>query len=274
MDQIERRRPIRELRERLFRQPVVGAIGPNTRLLYIVGGVSIGLIGVLYFVGAVLSIVIGPAPSSGPDYLTALAAHPTLSRANFAVFSLVDVLLLPAALALYAALKASSRWLLLAAGACFAVNLVVDLGVTELSSFALVGDALRYTAAVSDAQRSAVLAAAEATRNALPAATLLSFVVSSIAYLLVAIGTFREVFRKAIGIVGIVGSLEGIIGGFYVIVPGLAAFLVPALVTVGLWAIFVGIRLVRIARASRSAEATPTPARQLQRPGGAGRPVA
>ena len=79
---------------------------------------------------------------------------------------------------------------------------------------------------------------------------------SSIGYLLAAIATYRAVFRKAIGIVGIVGSVEGIAAGFYVVVPGLAMFILPCLATVGLWALFVGIRLFRLTLGS-SAEAAP-----------------
>jgi hypothetical protein len=55
------------------------------------------------------------------------------------------------------------------------VNLVVDLGVTELSSFALVTSAEHYVAATTDAERAIVLAASDASRAVLPTATLLSF---------------------------------------------------------------------------------------------------
>jgi hypothetical protein len=239
-------RPIRRLRRRLFRQPSTDPISASQRTLVRVGAAAIAAIGVLYFAGAVLSLALGPAPSAGEDYLVALAGHPALARINFAAFSLVDVLLIPAVLALYAALRPTGRGLLLVAGACFAFNLVVDLGITELNSFALVDHAEKYVAAATEAQRSAILVDAEASRSVLPAATLLSFVISSAGYLLAAVATYRAVFRPAIGVVGIVGSVEGIAAGFYIIVPALAALLMPCLVTVGLWAIFVGIRLWRV----------------------------
>jgi hypothetical protein len=243
-----RRRRITEVRERLFLQPDVAAIGNGTRFWYFVGAVSLMGIGVLYVVGAGLSIALGPAPTAGEDYLRALAGHPGLARMNFVAFSLVDILLVPAVLGLYAALRSSSRGLLLVAGACIAVNLVVDLGVTELSSFALVTNAEHYGAATTDAERAIVLAASDASRAVLPPATLLSFVVSSVGYLLLAIATYRAVFRRAIGLVGIVGSIEGIAAGFYVLVPAFAALILPSLVTVGLWTVFVGIRLARLSR--------------------------
>jgi hypothetical protein len=246
MDRPGRPRRVAALRRRLFQQPETSPIPTNLRLLYRIGAVSIAAVGVLYFIGAALSIALGPAPSGDVEYLQALADRPTLARVNFAAFSLVDVLLVPATLVLYQVLRSSSRRLLLVAGACFAVNLVVDFGVTELRSFALVDYAQQYAAATSEAGRSAVLAAAESTRSVLPIATLLSFVVSSIGYLLVAIGTWREVFRKAIAAVGVIGSVEGILAGFYIFVPALAGLITPCLVTVGLWAIFVGIRLFRL----------------------------
>jgi hypothetical protein len=243
----ERRRRFAERRKRLFQQPMVPQVTePTTRVVYRIGGVSIAIVGILYFVGAALSIALGPAPSGGEDYLKALAGHALLARVDFAAFSLVDVLLIPSWLALYVALRSTGRALLLVAGVCFAVNLVVDLGVTELSSFVLVDHAERYGAAATDAQRAAVLAAATDIRDVLPAATMASFVVSSVGYLLAAIATYRAVFRRAIGIVGIAGSIEGVLAGFYVLVPAFAAFILPCLVTVGLWAIFVGIRLVRL----------------------------
>jgi uncharacterized protein DUF4386 len=243
-----RRRRIAEVRKRLFRQPDVAAIDGGARRWYLIASASLTAIGILYVVGAGLSIALGPAPTGGEGYLRALAGHPALARINFIAFSLVDVLLVPAALGLYAALRSSSRGLLLVAGACFAVNLVVDLGVTELSSFALVTNAEHYVAASTDAERAMVLATSDASRGVLPAATLLSFVISSVGYLLVAIATYRAVFRKAIGLVGIVGSAEGIAAGFYVLVPALAALILPCLVTVGLWAVFVAIRLARLTR--------------------------
>ena len=148
-----RRRRIAEVRKRLFRQPEVGAIDGGARRWYLIGAVSLAAIGILYLVGAILSIALGPAPSGGEDYLRALAGHPALARINFIAFSLVDILLVPAVLGLYVALGSSSRGLLLVAGACFVVNLVVDLGVTELSSFALVTNAEHYVAASTDAER-------------------------------------------------------------------------------------------------------------------------
>jgi hypothetical protein len=81
-----------------------------------------------------------------------------------------------------------------------------------------------------------------------PAATLVSFVISSVGYLLVAIATYRAVFRRAIGLVGVADSIEGIAAGLYVLVPALAALILPCLVTVGLWAAFVAIRLARLSR--------------------------
>lgn len=256
MEGTSRPRRIAALRRRLFLQPAASPVDPGRRSLYRLGAICIGTVGLLYFLGLGLSIALGPAPSSDREYLIALAGHPTLARINFAAFSLVDVLLLPAALALYQALKTSSRRLLLVASVCFAINFVVDLGITELSSFALVGYAEQYAAATTEAGRAAVLARADTTRALLPPATLLSFVVSSFGYLLAAIGTYRALFRKAIGIVGIVGSLEGIAAGLYVLVPPLAAFLLPCLATVGLWAVFVGVRLFRLTRSPGMADNT------------------
>jgi hypothetical protein len=65
---------------------------------------------------------------------------------------------------------------------------------------------------------------------------------------LIASATYRAAFRKAIGRMVIVGSVEGIAAGFYVLVSALAALILPCLVTVGLWAVFADIRLARLSR--------------------------
>jgi len=213
---------------------------------------------VIYGVVVALSITLGPAPSGDLPYLTTLANHPALSRADFIVFSVSDLLLVPGAFALYHALGRSAKKLVLVAGVLLAAFVVIDLAVTEYNSLVLVQLAQNYAGATSDTQRATAIAEAAAARGALPIGTMLSYIVSSVGFLLAAIATFRGVFRRAIGVVGIIGSVEGILGGFYVLSPGFAAFLLPSLVTVGLWAVAVGIRLYRLGWLESSVGETPT----------------
>lgn len=243
--------PVRELRitrlrRRMFAQPSVERLAKSPSWLYLMGGACLAAVGALYVAGIGLSIALGPAPSGDVAYLTSLATHPDLARINFIAFGVVDLLLLPGMVGLYASLRDKSRTLMIAAGALMAVNLVIDLGVTEYNSMLLVGFGQQYVAAASASQQASILATAQAARNVLPLATLLSFSLSSVGYLFAAIASFRSVFRKAIGVVGIVGSVEGILAGFYVVIPALSGLLIVCLATVGLWAIFVGIRLVRL----------------------------
>jgi hypothetical protein len=66
-------------------------------------------VGVIYGVVVALSIALGPAPSGDAPYLNALASRPSLARADFIVFSVSDLLLVPAAFALYRVLRGSGK---------------------------------------------------------------------------------------------------------------------------------------------------------------------
>lgn len=239
---------IARLRRRMFRQVGTGELDLTNRGLLLVGAIGIAAVGVIYWVVMALSIALGPVPSGDDAYLTTLAGHPALARSDFIVFTVSDILLVPAAFALYKMFKPSNRWLLLTASAFVAAFVVIDVGVTEYNSLALVQLAQNYAGATSEAQRASYLASTDATRAALPLATSLSYLVSSIGFLLVAIATFRTGFRKAVGMVGVMGSIVGILAGFYVLVPAMAAFLLPSLAIVGLWCVFVGIRMFRLGR--------------------------
>jgi Domain of unknown function (DUF4386) len=234
----------------MFRQVGVQGLDLTNPRLLVISAVSIALVGVVYWLVLALSIALGPVPSGNDAYLTTLAGHPALARADFIVFTLSDILLVPAAFGLYRMFKPSNRWLMLTAGAVVAMFVVIDVGVTEYNSLALVQMAQNYSGATSEAQRAAYLASTEEARGVLPIATSLSYLVSSVGFMLIAVAAFRAGFRKAIGLVGMIGSLVGILAGFYVLVPAMSAFLLPSLAIVGLWCVFVGIRMFRLGTAS------------------------
>lgn len=219
---------------------------PTWKGVYRVGGICLLLIGVSYLIGAVLSIIIGPAPSGSELYLKSLAGHVMLAQVNFGLFALTDFLFLPAVLALYLVFKHLAKNPMLIAAVLLALFLVLDLAITEVNSLTLVSLTQHYTAATSDAQRAVYVAAADYALATLPIATFFSYAVSSVGLLITSLVMLKGVFNRPTAFLGIVASLEGIGGSLYVFFPVFAALLVPSLITFGLWALFAGTRLYKL----------------------------
>ena len=222
--------------------------GPRTTAPWVfrIGGICLLGAGVAYGISAVLSIVIAAPPSGAELYLSAVSRHLEISRLNFWLWVASDVLLLPGAFALYLALRHIAKRTMIVGAGLLAVFAVLDAALTERYSLLLVADAQRY-AMVAGSQRLAVLAAASHTLSLLPAATFLSYAVSSVGLLLVSMVMLRGVFTKPSAYAGIVAAVEGIVGGFYPLVPSLAVLLAPSLVAFALWALFSGRRLLALA---------------------------
>jgi hypothetical protein len=208
-----------------------------------VAGVCLMAAGVIYGVSAVLSLIIGAAPSSAQLYLDSVARHVLASRVNFGLWIVADVLLLPAALALYLVLRSTAKYAMLVGSGLLALFAVWDLSVTELDSLTLVADAKRYAAAGSTAQRAAYVAAAKHTLAVLPVATFVSYAVSSVGLLIVSVVMLRAVFSRWTAYAGIVASAEGLVGGFYPVFAPLAVLLTPSLIAFAVWAVLAGVRL-------------------------------
>src|SRR5690348_16570838 len=96
---------------------------------YRVGGVCLIAAGILFLVGAGLSMVIGAAPG-GEVYLRTLAVRANVAFANFALFAATDFLLIPGVLALYLALRNTSRLAVAIGSGLLALYCVTDLAVT------------------------------------------------------------------------------------------------------------------------------------------------
>jgi hypothetical protein len=219
---------------------------PSWKGVYRAGGICLLINGVIYLLVAVLSVILGPAPSSGEPYLRTLAGHATLAQVNFGVFALSDVLLVPALLALYLALKHLAKNPMLIAAGLLALFAVLDLAITELNSLTLISLTQHYTAATSDAQRAAYVAAATYALATLPIATFFSYVVSSVGLLMTSLVMLKGVFNRPTVLSGIVASFAGLVGSLYVFLPAFAALLVPSLIAFGLWALLAGTRLYKL----------------------------
>ena len=221
--------------------------------MYRAGGVCLVLTGAIYLIGAVLSNILGPAPSSAELYMNAIAKHIALSRINFGIFTATDFLLIPGILAIYLLLKERARSAMLLATGLMMLFIVLDLAITELNSLTLVSLTERYVAALNDAQRAASLAAANYALATLPLGTFYSYELSSIGLLVISAIMWKSVIGKATTLLGIVAGIEGVIGGFYVVRPVLAILLIPSLIAFGLWCILAGVRVYRVGRTNTAA---------------------
>jgi Domain of unknown function (DUF4386) len=215
---------------------------PTWTGVYRAGGLCLLLTGLIYLVGAASSILIGPPPSESEAYLKSLAGHASLSRLTFGLFALSDLLLVPGLMALYLALKHVAKNAMLVGVALMGLFVVLDLAITELNSLTLV-TLTRHYALGDTAARSASVAAADYALATLPIGTFLSYLVSSVGLLIVSLTMLTGIFSRPTAYVGIVASVEGILGGFYVVVPALGVLLVPCLVAFGVWALLAGSRL-------------------------------
>ena len=216
----------------------------RSKWMYKVGGFSLIIVGVSYLMGAVLSLMIGPAPSGAAEYMNALADHKLISLTNFAFFTLADICLIPASLALYHALKGVNKKAMIVASALIVLFAVFDAAVTELCSFQLVALTQGFTAATTEAQRSAIMLTANSLLSTLPIATLCSFVISSVGLLIAAAVMLESSFSKPAAIPGLTAGIAGTAGGFYILAPVLSLLIMPSLVAMGIWGIFSG-RIVR-----------------------------
>jgi uncharacterized membrane protein YozB (DUF420 family) len=216
--------------------------------VYKVGSVCLLLAGLAIFVVAFLSIVIGPPPGGTEEYLQALARHAIAAALNFGLFAFADVMLLLGTLAIYLALRHIAKNAMLIATALLVLFVVLDLAITELNSLTLVALTQHYAAATTEAQRAAYIAAADYALATLPIGTFLSYFVSSVGLLIASIVMLRGVFSRPTALAGIVASVTGILGGFYLIFPPLALLLTPSLIAFGLWALLAGVRLYKLGK--------------------------
>ena len=220
--------------------------------LYRSGGVCLFATGVFYFAAIVLAMLLGQPPADAEPYLRSLATHPGLAFANYAGFAIVDLLLVPATLALYFSLRHLARSAVLVGTGLVVFWIIVDLAVTEFNSLTLV--------LLSRHPDPASIAAARFPLATMPIATFFSFVVSSAGTLILSIVMLKGVFHKVTAFAGIVACVEGILGGFFVVYPPLAVLLIPCMVAYGLWGVLAGAQLWRLGTtAGTPAARTPAP---------------
>ena len=225
---------------------------PERRALYRLGGISGIAIGVGYVVITGLYIAGGPLPPrEGEAWLEYLDGQTAAWWAITGLSVLTDVLFLPIALALYAALSGVNRLAMLAGSGLLALFVILDLAITWPNFAVLIDLSGDWAAAGSDAERATYVAAATYAAKAVRSAlfSVYAILVPSLGILLIGLVMRGGAFGNLTAWLGIATGVFGIAS---VIGPALwepltnLAILTSVLTLV--WVVLAGIRLLRLAR--------------------------
>jgi hypothetical protein len=224
----------------------VSVVDPEGKWLYRVGGISALVIGIAWIIVIPLFAHVGGAPSSdGEVWLKYLEGKTTVWWAILGLNVLTDFLFVPVALSLYLALKRVNRNAMLVATAFVGLFVVLDLAVLWTNYASLLTLSGLHTAATTDVQRAAYVAAANYASAVLASHTVVfySIVDLSVAILIIAFVMLKGkgIFSKTTAYLGLSAGIFGIgsITGFFVII------IINALLTT-VWLLFVGYRLFRL----------------------------
>src|ERR1700730_7235231 len=222
------------------------AVDPDGKSLYRVGGISALAIGIGYIIIIPLFAHVGGAPSSGGEaWLKYLEGRTTVWWAILGLSVFTYFLFVPVALSLYVALERVNRNAMLVATAFVGLFVVLDLAVLWTNYASLLTLSRLHTAATTDVQRAAYVAAANYASAVLASHTevFYSIVDLSVAILITGFVMLKGkgVFSKTTAYLGLAAGIFGIvsIAGFFVII------IINALLTTVL-VLFVGYRLFRL----------------------------
>src|SRR3984893_4277752 len=224
----------------------LNVVDPDGKWLYRVGGISSLVIGIAYIVIFPLFAHVGGPPSSGGEaWLKYLEGKTTVWWAILGLSVFTDFLFVPVALSLYVALERVNRNAMLVATAFVGLFVVLDMAVTWTNYASLLTLSGLHTAATTDVQRAAYVAAANYASAVLASHTevFYSIVDLSVAILITGFVMLKGkgVFSKTTAYLGLAAGIFGIvsIAGFFVII------IINALLTT-VWVLFVGYRLFRL----------------------------
>jgi hypothetical protein len=208
------------------------------------GGVSALALGAAYLVIFPLYAHVGPPPATAEAWMAYLTGRTTVWWAILWLSVLTDILFVPFALSLYAALKHVHRAAMRIAVGLMLLFVVLDLAVTWSHYAALLTIQPRFAAAATDAQRSEYLAAATYASAVLasPLEIVYAIVVLSVGILIVGVAMWRGSFGAAAAWLGVATGVLGI-GA----VSASAPVIILNAVAATLWILVSGIALCRLA---------------------------
>jgi hypothetical protein len=211
-----------------------------------VGAASALLIALLYVAIIALYSRVGAPPGSGEEWMAYLPGKIPTWWAILYLSVATDLLFLPVAVALYLALRDTSRWMVALAVAFVALFVAVDLAITWGDYARLLTLAERYLAATSDVQRAALVAAADAASAVLGSKleVILAIVDLSLGILLVSWVMLRARFGSFTAWTGVVTGLLGIAA-----LSGHAVVIVSNALCATAWLVSVSVCLWRLGAA-------------------------
>ena len=194
----------------------------DDKWLYKVGGVAALVLGVTFIVTILMYIYVGKLPSGGAEWLKYIDGKKTAWSVILVLSVLTDLLFVPVALSLYAALREVHRGVMLLGTSLIGLFLVLDLSVNWSNYMSLISLGGSYSAATSEAQRAAYATAANYP-SAILQSRLESFYsigILSLAILLISIVMLNGAFGRRTAYLGIATGVLGIIsiGGWSVTV--------------------------------------------------------
>lgn len=226
-------------------------VDPDRPALYRAGGISALALGASYLVITVLYSLTGLVPNeTGEAWLTYLQGKTAAWWGIVGLSALTDLLFFPVAAALYVALKAFGRNLMLAGTGLVLLFAILDLAVTQIGFASLIVLSGDHAAATTNAERAAAIAAASYPVSVFRSDLFGAYVIGipALGILLVSLVMRAGVFNRitanlglATGILGVVTVVAGLVWREV----GYLAIITSVLTLV--WVLLVGWRLVRLA---------------------------
>ncbi len=220
---------------------------PTWNGLYMVGGASFLLIGILVIIEIVLLLLLGGLPTSGQAVLTSLSGQTgfkLLYQSAITISAGTHLLFIPAVLALYVALKWVKKTYALIASGLVGLFIVVDLSVNVVNFFSLVALSDKYSVATTEAQRAAYVAAADLSVAAIAVGLPLATVAISVGVLLFGLAMLKGVFNKGTAYLALLAGIVGIVGS--IPISALAIVVLIAIILTAIWSLVVGFKLSRL----------------------------
>lgn len=239
----------------------VGRHGRNGLVTF--GGIAFVIAGGAYLVITVTGAMIGVSPGDNVRWLAALAARPTLSIVTYGVLTgVADLGLIPAVLALYLTLARFRRSAMLLASVILLVYVAVDMSTFVPTAIALTRLSATHATTTDIAQRTALTGAMTYGVATIPFSQFFGWFFPSLGYLLVAWTLRTARLAARVAVLGFLAAAFDIAGSLSFLWPGQYwdTFVTPGLALLGLFQVFAGLLLLRLARQPLGASTS-----QLQR---------
>jgi hypothetical protein len=220
--------------------------------LYRLGGISAIALGLSYLVITALYVAVGgAAPSGGGEvWFEYLAGQSTTWWGIVGLSALTDFLFLPLTAALYLALGTVSRTGMLIGAGLVGMFALLDLAITQLNFGVLITLSDAYAATTNEAERAALVAAANYPAAVLDSALWAVYVllVPGLGILAISLVMLRGAdFGRITATVGVltgIGGVVSVVGALFY--EPLALMAIPTSILTTIWVFLVGYRLLRL----------------------------